>query len=100
MRLSFFAFFIFLALGCFNQNEYKYKGDFPTWDYVNFYNAIEIGDIMTVDTSMVAYRNRIYITTDSLGDVYLNNHLIEVDDFKGVFEFVLYQSKTTRTPSC
>jgi biopolymer transport protein ExbD len=93
MRFPFLVFSLILLFGCSNQHEYKYKGDFPTWEYVNFYNAEEIGDIMTVDTSMVTYRNRIYITIDSLGDLYLNNHLVTVEDLKRDFEFVYTNPK-------
>jgi len=82
-----------LIIGCANQNDFKYKGELPTDDFINLYDAERIGDLTVLDSSDVSIRNRIYFRIDSSMNVFLNGNPVSSEHFERDFRFVYLNPK-------
>ena len=89
----FYILLVTLIIACSSDNDFQYKGEYPKCGYLNLYNAAEVGDFRAVDTNMVSYQNRIYVTIDSFSNVFLNGHLVSDYSFERHFKFVYTNPK-------
>ena len=80
-------FMMLSILGCTNES-FKYSGTLPEWEYLNMYNAEEIGELRPVDEKMVSLRNRIYLTVDQTLQVTLNGHPVTNETFIDGFRYI------------
>jgi len=85
-----------LIFGCADQNDFKYKGELPTEDFINLYDAERIGDLAVLDSSDVSIRNRIYFRIDSAMNVFLNENPVSAEHFERDFRFVYLNPKKLR----
>lgn len=69
----------FMLSSCAQQNDFKYKGELPKEKYQ--ITELSADNIQYLDGDSIAIRNRIYIDLDVDGNLYLNNHLVTIEDF-------------------
>jgi Biopolymer transport protein ExbD/TolR. len=80
-------FLMLFSIKCKNDS-FKYSGTLPEWEYLNIYNAEEIGELRPVDQKMVSVRNRIYITVDHTLQVTLNGSPVNDETFADGFRYI------------
>jgi len=77
-----------IIVGCTAKNNFQFKGEYPDWEYTSMYNEQEIIHIRANDSSLVNFRNRIFVTIDTSLNILLNNHQVSIKEFEENFEYV------------
>lgn len=85
--LSFLCFLV--SFGYSQSSHFKYEDTLSDQKYIITIGSSYDDDVRQISDDSIAMRNRIYIDVDSTGNLYLNSHLIPIQEFEQHYRYVL-----------